>query len=69
MHYRKNTIVCPHCDYEMNDDDMHNHDEDLFAIAPKEGRCVVECPNCDKEFWVEGSYMPQYTTAFAEEEL
>jgi hypothetical protein len=42
---------------------------DLWAIAPKEEIALLECPVCDKEFWVAGGYMPHYTTAIAEELL
>lgn len=44
-------------------------DADLFALAPSEDRAVIECPACDKQYWVQGGYRPQYTSAFAEEDL
>jgi len=44
-------------------------DTDLWALAPQEGRAVIECPGCDKEYWVKGGYQAHYTSAFSEEEL
>lgn len=64
---------CPHCGHEMDSDEMSygkpTCDEDLFALAPNEGRAVIECPACDKQYWVQGGYTPMYTCAFAEEDL
>jgi len=62
---------CPHCGYEMNTDDMLDSDceEDLFALAPNEESAAVTCPQCDKEYAVQGGYRPHYTSAFSLEEL
>ena len=71
--FRKSTPTCPHCGHAMDMDEMcygtPTCDEDLFALATDEGRTVVECPRCDQQYWVQGGFAPQYTSAFAEEEL
>lgn len=64
--------TCPHCGYELNNDDMVDHETseaDLYALAPDEGTAVVKCPQCDKEYAVQGGYRPHYTSAFSEDEL
>lgn len=65
--------TCPHCGHEMDTDEMlygkPTCEEDLFALAPNEGTAVIECPSCDKQYWVKGGYRPHYSSAFSEEEL
>ena len=61
--------TCPHCGYELNDDDMLAAEDDLYALAPNEDSTVVQCPQCDKEYAVQGSYRPHYTSAFSLDEL
>ena len=63
--------TCPHCGYEMDDDDMQSRlsDDDLYALAPDEGTAVVRCPQCDNEYAVQGGYKPHYTSAFSLDEL
>ena len=61
--------ACPHCGYELNDDDMLASSEDLYALAPNEESAVVTCPQCDKEYAVQGGYRPHYTSAFSLDEL
>jgi predicted RNA-binding Zn-ribbon protein involved in translation (DUF1610 family) len=63
--------TCPHCGYELDDDDMQSHfsDDDLYALAPDEGAAVVRCPQCDNEYAVQGGYKPHYTSAFSLDEL
>ena len=74
-HDTVNTLspTCPHCGHEMDSDEMNygkpTCDEDLWALAPNEGRAVIECPACDQQYWVQGGYRPQYTSAFSEDEL
>ena len=64
------TPVCPHCQHEMDTDEMLSEiGVDLFALAPREEMAVIQCPLCDQEFWVKGGYVPKYETAFSEEEL
>lgn len=69
--YARPAPTCPHCGYEMNSDDMSAHDEDLWSLAPDEGRAQIDCPNvlCGKPYFVRGSYKPQYTSAIDEDEL
>lgn len=63
--------VCPHCFHAFDADDMNSgfSEDDLWALAPQEGRTSATCPQCDQVFWIQGSYKPTYTTAFAEEDL
>lgn len=61
--------VCPHCGHEFDADDMNNCDQDLWSLAPDEGRASIECPSCEKEFHIQGGYRPQYTTAISEDDL
>lgn len=72
-YFRQPTPTCPHCYHEMDMDEMRygkpTSEADLFALAPEEGRTVIECPACDKQYWVKGGFIPHYTSAFAEEEL
>lgn len=74
-HYKTSAPQCPHCDHAFTYDEMlddkgaPNGETDLFSLAPMEERRAVECPVCDREFWLEGSYEPRYTSAFAEEDL
>lgn len=67
--YETNAPECPHCGHVFDHDDMLAGSTDLFALAPNEERCTVECPACDREFWLKGSYLPRYTSAMAEELL
>lgn len=73
QHFRKPHPTCPHCNHEMDHDEMHYSaptcDEDLYALAPYEGTAVIECPSCDKQYVVQGGYTPHYTSAFSHEEL
>lgn len=66
-------INCPHCDHQFTLDEMAfvtcETYSCLFDIAHNEDTAVIECPVCDKEFWVKGGWQPEFTTAFAEEEF
>ena len=66
---KRTLLPAPHCDHEYTSDEMNECQTDLWALAPREETTDLECPACDKTFFVKGSYRPQYTTAFAEEEL
>jgi hypothetical protein len=75
---REYVIVCPRCEHEMTDDEMHSaryapgsDDADLWGIAPNEERVKIVCPSvmCRKPFYVQGGYVPTYTTATNEEDL
>jgi len=70
--------VCPHCGHEMTDDEMSGNryvegddGDDLWALAPQEGRTKVVCPNvlCEKPYFMRGGYTPKYTTAINEDDL
>lgn len=65
------TPTCPGCGYALDYADMQSDfaDADLFAIAPREERASVTCPQCNITYWVQGRYTPTYTSAFAEEDL
>lgn len=67
--FQQRTPTCPHCGYAMDDDDMVDADDDLFAAAVDEQRLPATCPSCDAQYWLLGGYRPHYTTAFSEEEL
>lgn len=71
--FKQPTPTRPHCDHAMDNDEMlygkPTCDEDLFALAPDEGRAVITCPAYDQEYWVQGGYQPHYTSAPAEELL
>ena len=71
--YQQPYPTCPHCGHQLNADEMNYgpdvSEDDLWALAPDEGRAAVTCPSCDAEYWVEGGHVPHYTSAFAEEEL
>jgi len=73
--YRTNAPECPHCGHVFTPDDMMDDEgttrgeTDLFSLAPMEERRAVTCPACEREFWLEGSFEPRYTSAFAEEDL
>jgi hypothetical protein len=76
--FEKPAPVCPHCGHEMTDDEMGKNQytdgddgDDLWALAPEEGRTKVVCPHvlCEKPYFVRGSYKPQYTSAINEDDL
>lgn len=70
--FQKPHPTCPHCGYELNNDDMTDHstsDDALYALAPEEGSAAVTCPQCDNEYAVKGGYKPHYTSAFSLDEL
>ena len=63
--------TCPHCGHEMTTDEMLGHPEGLFDIAPNEGAAEIKCPAvlCGKTYWVQGGYVPTYTSATSEDDL
>ena len=61
------SIICPYCNYKLTDDDMLASDHDLFAIAPEEEEVEEPCPKCEKRFYIQGHYIPQYETKTMEE--
>ena len=63
------TIRCPHCNYLYCDNDMYCTDGDMYALAPEGSNAEIQCVKCDKRFWVQGSYIPQYETFKTYEEL
>lgn len=66
----KPTPTCPHCGYAMTTDDMASFDEvNLFEIAPFEDVVGVDCPSCDKPYWVKGGFTPSYVSAFTEDQV
>ncbi|MBS6362806.1 hypothetical protein [Burkholderia sp.] len=69
--YERGAPTCPHCGHEMDSDEMCAHHEDLFALAPDEGRAEIKCPDilCGKTYHVQGGYLPHYTSAIDEDEL
>lgn len=69
--YQQPAPTCPHCGYALDSDDMNSDfsDDDLWSLAPDEGRTSVQCPQCDNSYWVQGGYKPHYTSACSDEEL
>lgn len=67
------TPTCPACDHELTLDEMLGKAvsdcEDLYAIAPDEGRAEIVCPSCGVTYYVQGGYVPHYTTALDEDDL
>jgi transcription elongation factor Elf1 len=61
--------TCPSCDHEVTTDEALNMGEDLFALAPDEGRATINCPSCGIEYHIQGGYVPTYTTALDEDDL
>ena len=69
-YYKKPNVICPHCDHQYTADEMNEESTvDLWALAPNEEIADLQCPVCDLNFWVKGTYTPLYSTAFAEEML
>jgi transcription elongation factor Elf1 len=69
-HHKTALPTCPHCDHEYTYDEMNEcSTANLWALALDEGMAVLQCPICDLEFWVQGGYRPEYTTAYAEEQF
>ena len=62
-------IKCPHCEYELNEDDFQESEIDLWALAPREKEAEINCPSCDKSFIVKGGYLPTYETAKTWDEI
>ena len=70
--YRTLRPMCPNkdCHHILLETEMEGTDgEDLFALAPEEGRAEVICPTCGMTYWVEGGYTPEYTTALDPDDL
>lgn len=63
------TVACAHCSHAYTHDEMHEGDVDLWVLAINEETAALQCPVCDMHFFVKGSYIPQYTSAFAQELL
>lgn len=66
-------LICPHCQHNFTSDEMCEFATEegtfLYDLAHREDVESMECPVCDKSFWVRGGWHPTFTTAFAEEEL
>jgi len=72
-HTETPTPTCPGCDHALTIEEMQlSHgasEEDLFGLAPDEGRAVIKCPVCDIEYHCKGGYRPHYCTSFNEDDL
>ena len=68
-HFRTAAPTCPHCNHEMDDDEMLADPAELFAAAPDESQHEITCPACDQAFHLRGGYTPFYTTAIDEDDL
>lgn len=73
MSYCEATSVptCPACGHAMTSDEMHAHlgQDDLWALAPDEGRTTIKCPACGVTYHCQGGYRPEYTSALDEDDL
>lgn len=61
--------TCPSCAHEVTDDEALGMEDDLYALAPDEGRAEIKCPACCVTYHVQGGYVPTYTTALEEDQL
>lgn len=61
--------TCPSCNHEVTHDEAVGMGEDLYALAPDEGRAEIACPSCGVTYHVQGGYVPTYTTALDEDDL
>jgi predicted RNA-binding Zn-ribbon protein involved in translation (DUF1610 family) len=73
MSYCEATSIptCPACGHAMTSDEMHAHlgQDDLWALAPDEGRTTIKCPACGVKYHCQGGYRPEYTSALDEGDL
>lgn len=46
---RAEELHCPYCDHEIPLDDFP---PELISYWGQEGRQEIECPSCQREFWV-----------------
>ncbi len=68
-HHKTAAVTCPHCNHVFTDDDCHRCDTDIWALAPDEETAELQCPSCQQQFWVQGGFRPQYTTAISKDDL
>jgi hypothetical protein len=70
-HFEMSGVICPHCDHEFSADDMNaaEAEDDLWDIAPSEGQTECKCVACGKQFFVQGGYVPLWTTAIDQDDL
>lgn len=61
-------IICPHCNHTYTDDDMYKSQNDLWAICPNEESVEEKCVACGRVFFIQGGYIPIYTTYKTEDE-
>lgn len=64
--------TCPACKHGLTDDEMHGaavYHEDLWALAPDEGRAEIACPACGVTYHCQGGYTPYYESALDEDDL
>lgn len=52
-HWRKDTIICPYCDYEYESYDAYNYEDSEDEI---------ECPECGKKFDLEVENIRYFST-------
>ena len=69
--WQQDTVVCPHCKHRYTSDELNEScgDVDIWEVAHGEDTAELECPVCDQHFWVQGTYLPRWSTAFAEEQF
>lgn len=61
--------TCPHCGHTMTDDEMLQDPGDLYRLPWLEGAGSTDCPKCQKTYYVQGGYIPHYTSVKTEVEL
>lgn len=62
-HFREDFVICPHCNYAMNDTEEmlsvgEYSDENLEDGAQWE----MKCPSCHKDIYVETTVTHEYST-------
>ncbi len=57
--------TCPGCNHPLDDDQMIDSGQDLFAISPNEETVEIECPSCFTIYWCRGGYTPHYLSSIS----
>lgn len=47
-------LSCPNCNHHFDADDMLHLPIDIWQLAKDEEDTQINCPSCNKDFWVIG---------------